>query len=87
MSLVFVGTSGWAYPSWKPGFYPAGTTSGDFLRFYAERFSTVEPWNASSIRVLEKLGFAREGLLRSHASRHGERRDVLLYSLLQGDLR
>jgi hypothetical protein len=29
---VFVGTSGWAYPSWKPGFYPAGTASGDFLR-------------------------------------------------------
>src|SRR5438445_174093 len=20
----YVGTSGWAYPSWKPGFYPAG---------------------------------------------------------------
>jgi uncharacterized protein YecE (DUF72 family) len=37
-----VGTSGWAYPSWKPGFYPAGTDSRDFLRFYATRFSTVE---------------------------------------------
>ena len=37
-----VGTSGWAYPSWKPGFYPAGTQSRDFLRYYSARFSTVE---------------------------------------------
>jgi uncharacterized protein YecE (DUF72 family) len=39
---VHVGTSGWSYPSWKPGFYPPGTDSKEFLRFYAERFSTVE---------------------------------------------
>jgi uncharacterized protein YecE (DUF72 family) len=39
---LYVGTSGWAYPSWKPGFYPDGTASADFLRFYAGRFSTVE---------------------------------------------
>src|SRR2546423_1528551 len=24
-----VGTSGWGYPSWKPGFYPGGTQSWD----------------------------------------------------------
>jgi uncharacterized protein YecE (DUF72 family) len=39
---VSVGTSGWSYPSWKPGFYPAGLSSRDFLGYYAERFSTVE---------------------------------------------
>jgi uncharacterized protein YecE (DUF72 family) len=39
---VYVGTSGWSYPSWKPDFYPAGTDSKAFLGFYAERFSTVE---------------------------------------------
>jgi uncharacterized protein YecE (DUF72 family) len=39
---VSVGTSGWSYPAWKPGFYPAGTDAKDFLRFYAEHFSTVE---------------------------------------------
>jgi uncharacterized protein YecE (DUF72 family) len=39
---VHVGTSGWSYPSWKPGFYPAGTDAKKFLSFYAERFSTVE---------------------------------------------
>jgi uncharacterized protein YecE (DUF72 family) len=42
LATVHVGTSGWSYPSWKPGFYPAGTDSKEFLRFYSERFSTVE---------------------------------------------
>ena len=37
-----VGTSGWSYASWKPKFYPEGTKSADFLRYYATRFSTLE---------------------------------------------
>jgi uncharacterized protein YecE (DUF72 family) len=39
---IRVGTSGWSYPSWRPGFYPAGMKPEEFLRFYAERFDTVE---------------------------------------------
>jgi len=39
---VRVGTSGWSYPSWRPGFYPAGLDPSEFLRFYARRFPTVE---------------------------------------------
>jgi uncharacterized protein YecE (DUF72 family) len=39
---VRVGTSGWSYPSWRPGFYPAGTDPSSFLSYYAERFPTVE---------------------------------------------
>src|ERR1700682_3475408 len=39
---IHVGTSGWSYPSWRPGFYPEGTRPDEFLRFYAERFDTVE---------------------------------------------
>jgi uncharacterized protein YecE (DUF72 family) len=42
LARVSVGTSGWSYPAWKPGFYPAGTDARDFLRFYSEHFSTVE---------------------------------------------
>jgi ribosomal-protein-alanine N-acetyltransferase len=42
--------------------------------------ATVEPWNLASQRVLEKSGFAREGLLRSYASWRGGRQDVLLYA-------
>ena len=48
--------------------------------------ATVEPWNGVSQRVLEKVGFVREGLLRSYASWHGSRQDVLIYSLLPADL-
>ena len=39
---AFVGTSGWSYTSWRPKFYPEGTKSADFLRYYASRFRTIE---------------------------------------------
>jgi len=39
---IRVGTSGWSYPSWRPGFYPAGMAPAEFLGFYAGRFDTVE---------------------------------------------
>lgn len=39
---LFAGTSGWAYPTWKPGFYPAGLTQKNFLAFYASQLSSVE---------------------------------------------
>ncbi|MGD0646389.1 MAG: DUF72 domain-containing protein [Acidobacteriaceae bacterium] len=39
---LFLGTSGWAYPSWKPGFYPKEVPSRAFLQFYASRLTSVE---------------------------------------------
>jgi uncharacterized protein YecE (DUF72 family) len=39
---LYIGTSGWAYWTWKPGFYPAGTSAKSFLRFYASKFNSVE---------------------------------------------
>ena len=53
-----VGTSGWSYPSWKPDFYPAGTDAREFLRFYAERFSTVE-LNTTGYRLPAEEQFRR----------------------------
>ena len=47
----------------------------------------VEPENVASLRVTERCGFSREGLLRSHFVRHGERRDVLVYGLLAEEWR
>jgi uncharacterized protein YecE (DUF72 family) len=41
MSLL-VGASGFSFASWRPGFYPPGTRSGDFLSFYARALPTVE---------------------------------------------
>jgi RimJ/RimL family protein N-acetyltransferase len=46
----------------------------------------IEPGNAASLRVAEAAGFAREGLLRSFMHIGGRRRDMLMYSLLPGDL-
>lgn len=39
---VFAGTSGWAYPTWKPAFYPASTPAKKFLEFYSSQLSSVE---------------------------------------------
>ena len=40
--MIYTGTSGWAYPSWKPEFYPAKLPSQKFLSHYATRLNTVE---------------------------------------------
>jgi uncharacterized protein YecE (DUF72 family) len=39
---VLVGTSGYSYKEWKGPFYPKEVPAKDFLRYYAERFPTVE---------------------------------------------
>ena len=46
----------------------------------------IEPGNAASLRVAETVGFSREGLLRSFMHVGGRRRDMLMYSLLPGEL-
>jgi ribosomal-protein-alanine N-acetyltransferase len=46
----------------------------------------IEPENVASLRVAEAVGFTREGLLRSFMSVAGERRDMLMYSLLPTEL-
>jgi uncharacterized protein YecE (DUF72 family) len=55
---VSVGTSGWAYPSWKPAFYPPGMDSSAFLAFYSMRFSTVE-LNTTGYRLPAEEQFRR----------------------------
>jgi uncharacterized protein YecE (DUF72 family) len=55
---LFVGASGWSYPSWKPGFYPAGTDSRDFLTHYAQHFRTVE-LNTTGYRLPAEEQFRR----------------------------
>ncbi|HEY6962478.1 MAG TPA: DUF72 domain-containing protein [Gaiellaceae bacterium] len=55
---VKIGTSGWSYPSWRPGFYPAGLQPADFLSFYAERFDTVE-LNSTGYRLPSADQFRR----------------------------
>jgi uncharacterized protein YecE (DUF72 family) len=56
--MIRIGTSGWSYPSWRPGFYPEGLQPAEFLRFYAERFDTVE-LNATGYRLPSEDQFRR----------------------------
>jgi uncharacterized protein YecE (DUF72 family) len=58
MTRACVGTSGFSYPTWKPAFYPAGTPQREFLRFYAERFNSVE-LNTTGYRLPEEEQFRR----------------------------
>ena len=55
---IKVGTSGWSYPSWRPGFYPADAQPADFLSYYASRFDTVE-LNSTGYRLPSADQFRR----------------------------
>lgn len=39
---LHVGTSGWAYPAWKPVFYPDKLAQKKFLQYYSTRLNAVE---------------------------------------------
>src|SRR5438477_1198510 len=42
MATLYAGTSGFAYPAWKPDFYPPKLPANRFLKHYAERLNCVE---------------------------------------------
>ncbi len=42
MAQLFAGTSGFAYPQWKPDFYPQDVPQKKFLEHYATRLNAVE---------------------------------------------
>lgn len=48
---------------------------------------TIEAENAASRATAESVGFREEGVLRSYMRIAGERRDMVMYGLLPGDLR
>jgi uncharacterized protein YecE (DUF72 family) len=39
---IWIGTSGYSYPEWVGGFYPAGSRSNGLLRHYCQSFPLVE---------------------------------------------
>ena len=49
---IRVGTSGWSYPSWRPGFYPEGSRPDEF------RFSLV----TGNYERVARLKLARAGI-------------------------
>jgi len=42
MPKLYAGTSGFAYPAWKPEFYPEKLPAKKFLSYYSERLNAVE---------------------------------------------
>src|SRR3954451_5205315 len=46
----------------------------------------VQPGNEASLALARQAGFTEEGLLRSHSLVRGERKDMVMMSLLPGDL-
>ena len=60
------------------GFVPWAAATFNLRRFFAEIFES----NPASMRVLEKCGFIREGVLRQHARKEGRYLDEVVYGLL-----
>ena len=58
MAQLYVGTSGWAYPSWKPAFYPEKLAQKKFLNFYATKLNAVEV-NFSFRQLLKETTIAK----------------------------
>ena len=61
MTLIRIGTSGWSYPTWRPGFYPQSVQPPAFLAFYARHFDTVE-LNTTAYRLPAAEQFERWAL-------------------------
>ncbi|SEA20235.1 GNAT family N-acetyltransferase [Variovorax sp. YR216] len=52
---------------------------------HSSREASVFEWNPASMRVLEKVGFTREGVLRRSVFKDGRRIDSVMYAMLRGD--
>lgn len=55
---LYCGTSGFAYPSWKPHFYPEKLSAAKFLAHYATRLNAVEV-NYTYRRIASAATFAK----------------------------
>jgi ribosomal-protein-alanine N-acetyltransferase len=74
-------------PFWGRGIMTAAvraTTRHIFDRFDLVRLEApVFEWNRPSMRVLEKCGFVREGVLRKSVEKDGQIIDAVIYALLR----
>jgi uncharacterized protein YecE (DUF72 family) len=55
---LYAGASGFSYPTWKPGWYPADAKPDGFLGLYAARLPSVE-LNTTGYRLPGEEQFAR----------------------------
>ncbi|MGN7471248.1 GNAT family N-acetyltransferase [Brevibacillus sp. SAFN-007a] len=77
------------YPYWGKGYATEAVRAvigyGFFQLGLNRVEAKVEPENSGSIRVLRKLGFAEEGLLRQYEKSNGQFVDLLIFSLLRDE--
>ena len=80
---------GIARPAWGSGL--ATEAAHAMMTYGFEEFDLAKVWaradprNGASVRVLEKIGMIREGLLRSHLIVRGERVDRVYYGILRSE--
>ena len=76
-------------PFWGRGYAPEA--AGAVLQYAFEELGLNRVWaqhftrNPASGRVLEKLGFQREGTLRGHQKRFDEFEDSVVYGILASE--
>ena len=72
---------------WGKGFAAEASSAVIDWGFKAERLAKIsarsDPRNKRALRVLEKLGMTREGVLRSQGIRRGNRVDSAVYGILR----
>jgi uncharacterized protein YecE (DUF72 family) len=56
--VLYAGSSGWSYASWRPEFYPDGLANEQFLGHYAARLPSVE-LNSTGYRLPAEEQFAK----------------------------
>jgi len=80
-----------ARPYWGQGIVREALSALIDFGFTRMRLNRIEahtmPTNTASCRMLEKLGFTREGIMRQHEFFKGAHQDLALYSLLANDWR
>jgi uncharacterized protein YecE (DUF72 family) len=56
--MLYIGTSGWQYDDWKGRFYPEEMPTSGWLKYYSDRFATVEV-NNTFYRLPERKTFEK----------------------------
>jgi uncharacterized protein YecE (DUF72 family) len=94
----YIGTSGWAYPEWKPGFYPPDVSRARFLEHYSARLTaceinatfyrlqsdaTVNRWSAATPESFRFATKAHRGLTHARSIAPDEEKRGLLDNFLK----
>lgn len=58
MAKIFIGTSGFTYKHWKKVFYPEDLPEKDWLKFYSQKFNSVEI-NSSFYHLIKAATYQR----------------------------